>query len=162
MQAPGTCAGVRFAELDVNRTIKAGPYKVSETEILQFASTYDPQWFHTDTKAAASGPFQGLIASGWHTSAIAMRLAVDALFKDAETLASPGVGYIKWPHPVRPGDCLTLHASVLESRRAASRPLLGIVRWRWQLRNQHQIEVLELESTVLYDLAANRPKLQDA
>ena len=144
---------LQFADLHPGRVIQAGPYEVSEAEMLQFAVAYDPQWFHTDARAAAQGHFGGLIASGWHTCAMAMRLAVDAVLKHAEILASPGSDYIKWPHPVRPGDRLTLSATVLEARTARSRPLLGIVRWRWQLHNQHGVEVLDMESTALFDLA---------
>ncbi|TMH06494.1 MAG: hypothetical protein E6H79_06550 [Betaproteobacteria bacterium] len=79
----------------------------------------DPQWLHTDAQAASGGHFGGSIASGWHTCAMAMQLAVEAVLEDAETLASPSVAYIKWPHPVRPGDRLTLCATVLEARTAA-------------------------------------------
>ncbi len=72
----GKC--MKFADFHVGQIIKAGPYAVSEDEVRRFAEAYDPQWFHTDPKAAAHGRFGGLIASGWHTCAIAMRLAVDA------------------------------------------------------------------------------------
>ena len=127
-------------------------------EILTFASAYDPQWFHIDSKAASDGPFQGLIASGWHTCSIAMRLIVEAALADSETYASPGLNYVKWPHPVRPDDWLSLLATVIEARHSSSNPQLGILRWRWQLHNQHEVEVLDLEATSFFDLA-QEPRL---
>ena len=148
---------MKFSDFDVNRIIEAGPYTVSEAELLRFATTYDPQWFHTDPQAASTGRFGGLIASGWHTCAIAMRLIADAALEGSESFASPGLAYVKWPHPVRPGDRLSLRATVVEIRRARSRPTLGILRWRWQLLNAAGVEVLDLEATSLFDLSEREP-----
>ena len=141
---------MRFAEFHAGQRIAGGPYPVDEAEILGYARRYDPQWFHTDPDAASRGPFEGLIASGWHTCAIAMRLAADAALAGSESFASPGIAYIKWPHPVRPGDELRFLGTVLESRR--SRSGLGVLRWRWQLFNQSGTEVLDLEATSLFKL----------
>ena len=143
---------MRFAEFSAGLVIDAGPYYVTQAEVLQFANAYDPQWFHTDPEAAAQGRFGGLIASGWHTCGIAMRLLADKALKGSESFASPGLAYIKWPHPVRPGDNLTVRATVLETRVARSQPGLGILRWRWQLFNAQGTEVLDLEATSLFDL----------
>ena len=143
---------MRFAEFTVGRQIEAGPYTVTEAEILQFARQYDPQWFHTDPEAASAGPFDGLIASGWHTCGIAMRLIADAALHGSESYASPGLAYVKWPHPVRPGDQLSVCATVLEHRVSASKPHLGLVRWKWELRNAARQLVLDLEATSLFDL----------
>ncbi len=143
---------MKFSEFHAGLVIEAGPYAVSEAELLAFATAYDPQWFHTDIDAAASGRFGGLIASGWHTCGIAMRLAADAALQGSESFASPGLAYVKWTHPVRPDDSLSLRATVIETRRARSQPTLGILRWRWQLFNQHAVEVLDLEATSLFDL----------
>jgi len=143
---------VKFADFHAGQVIEAGPYAVGEAEIVQFARAYDPQWFHTDAQAAA-GRFGGLIASGWHTCAIAMRLATDAALHDSESFASPGVEKIRWPNPVRPGDELRLRATVIETRRARSQPTLGILRWRWQLFNASGAEMLDLEATSLFDLS---------
>lgn len=145
---------MKFAEFHVGQLIEAGPYQVEEDEIIEFASAWDPQWFHTDSKAAALGPFDGLIASGWHSCGIAMRLAVDAVLSGSESFASPGLKYLKWLHPVRAGDRLSLKMTVLEVRRSDKRPELGILNWRWQLRNQQAVEVLELEATSLFKLDA--------
>jgi acyl dehydratase len=143
---------MKFADFQAGQVISAGPYELPEAELLDFARRYDPQWFHTDPEAAAQGIHGGLIASGWQTCGIAMRLATQAALADSESFASPGLAYVKWLHPVRPGDSLTLRATVLETRRAASKPTLGILRWRWQLFNAAGREVLDLEATSLFDL----------
>ncbi len=139
---------MKFAQFQPGQELQAGPYEVSEPEIVHFAEQWDPQWFHTDAAAAREGPFEGLIASGWHTCCIAMRMAALEFLEDSEFYASPGLAYIKWPHPVRPGDSLRLKAHVLEVR-TSSRGL-GIMRWRWQLFNQHDKQVLDLEATSLF------------
>lgn len=139
---------MKFSEFRADQQLKAGPYEVTEPEILRFAEQWDPQWFHTDVAAAREGPFEGLIASGWHTCCIAMRLAAQDFLKGSESYASPGLAYIKWPHPVRPGDRLRLQAHVLET--GISSRGLGILRWRWQLLNQHDTQVLDLEATSLF------------
>ncbi len=144
---------MKFADFHVGQVIEAGPRRVEEDEILRFAEVYDPQWFHVDPEKAARGPYGGLIASGWHTCSIAMRLSVDAVLAGSDTIGSPGVAYIKWLNAVRPGDSLTLRAEVLETRRSSSKPSLGIMRWRWRLFNQHGQEVLESEATSLFGLS---------
>jgi acyl dehydratase len=144
---------MKFDEFHDGKVIEAGPYVVTEAEIIQFARAYDPQWFHTDAEQSADGPFGGLIASGWHTSAIAMRLVTDAALVGSESFASPGLQYLKWPNPVRPGDSLRLIADVVEARRSEKRPTLGILRWRWRLFNQRELPVLDLEATSLFRLS---------
>ena len=145
---------MKFADFHAGQVIEAGPYLVTEAELLQFAKAYDPQWFHTDPEAAAEGPFGGLIASGWHTGGIAMRLVTEAALTGSESFASPGLAYVKWPNPVRPGDSLRLVADVIDVRRSEKRPTLGILRWRWRLINQREQEVLDLEATSLFKLEA--------
>jgi acyl dehydratase len=143
---------MKFADFQVDQIIEAGPYVLSQDELLSFAREWDPQWFHTDPEAAAQGPHGGLIASGWQTCGIAMRLAVDHVLAGSESFASPGLAYVKWTHPVRAGDALSFTATLLDTRRSASKPELGILRWRWQLFNQHQVQVLDLEATSLFKL----------
>jgi len=145
---------MKFAEFVPGLVIEAGPYVITEAEIVDFAKAWDPQWFHTDAQASAAGRHGGLIASGWQTCCIAMRLVVDKALQGSESFASPGLAYLKWTHPVRPGDSLSVKATVLETRRAASKPTLGILRWRWQLYNQSGTQVLDLEATSLFDLPA--------
>ena len=149
---------MRFAEFQVEQRIVAGPYEVLEDEVLSFAQAYDPQWFNVDAGLASQGRFGGLIASGWHTCAIAMRLAVDAALQGSESFASPGVSRVRWPCPVRPGDRLRLVATVLATRRSRSQPDLGILSWRWQLFNQCDQEVLDLEATSLFDLGSKETR----
>ena len=148
---------MNFADFHAGQVITAGPYAVAEAEVLQFAKVYDPQWFHTDPVAAAKGRFRGLIASGWHTCGIAMRLATEAALAGSESYASPGLAYVKWPHPVRPGDALSFTATVLEARRSRGQAGLGLLRWRWQLHNAAGVEVLDLEATSLFDLSRPAP-----
>jgi acyl dehydratase len=139
---------MKFAEFQAGQVLEAGPYNVREAEILSFAKQWDPQWFHTDPEAASEGPFEGLIASGWHTCSIAMYLVADTFLGGSESFASPGIAYIKWPQPVRPGDTLALKVTVLEARTSSKGR--GILRWRWQLFNQLDAEVLDLEATSLF------------
>lgn len=144
---------MKFADFHAGQRITAGPVTLTESDIIAFARAWDPQWFHTDPARAAASRWQGLIASGWQTCAIAMRLAVDTALTDSESFGSPGLDYLKWPNPVRPGDALTLRAEVLEARRSQSQPWLGILKWRWQLFNQHERPVLDLTATSLFELA---------
>lgn len=145
---------MKFADFTPGQRIAAGPVTLSESQIVEFARAWDPQWFHTDRERAAASRWSGLIASGWQTCAIAMRLAVDTALTDSESFGSPGLDYLKWPHPVRPGDRLVLHADVIEARRSQSQPTLGILKWRWRLFNQHDAVVLDLVATSLFDLVA--------
>lgn len=150
---------MKFAEFEPGQVIEAGPFLLTQEEVLRFAHAYDPQWFHADPEAAARGRFGGLIASGWQTCGIAMRLLADSALRGSESFASPGIAAIRFPHPVRPGDALRVRATVIETRRSASKPDLGILRWRWQLHNQHGTEVLDLECTSLFDLSSpTRPE----
>jgi acyl dehydratase len=117
---------------------------VSEADIVAFAERFDPQPIHVDTRFAAGGPFGGLIASGWHTAAIAMRLIVGHYLSQVASLASPGIDELRWPTPVRPGDSLWLRATTVETRRSRSKPDRGLVRTRAELLNQHDQIVLSL------------------
>ena len=149
---------MKFIEFTPGQVLHAGPSIVDAPSIVAFARQYDPQWFHTDPDAADRGRFGGLIASGWQTCGVAMRLAVDHFLHDSESFASPGLAYVKWPQPVRPGDALRLRADILEARTAQRKPTIGILPWRWRLINQHEIEVLDLEATSLFDLAVPKER----
>lgn len=142
---------MRFAEFSVGQVIALGPVSLSREQILAFASEYDPQWFHVDPERAAVGRWNGLIASGWQTCALAMRVVVEGPLRDSESFGSPGLAYLKWLAPVRPGDALSLRLTVLEVRRSGS-GAVGSLRWRWQVFNQDAIEVLDLEATSLFAL----------
>ncbi len=129
-----------------------GYASVSEGDIIGFAERFDPQPIHTDPVFAASGPFGGLIASGWHTASLAMRLVVDHYVSRVASLASPGVDELRWPAPVRPGDTLRLRTTVLETRRSRSKPDRGLIRTRAELLNQHDQIVLSLVAMNLIKL----------
>jgi len=146
---------MKFADLREGMIVRGGPVKVTQEEILEFAGKYDPQWFHTDPERAEQGRWGGLIASGWHTCALAMRMAVEAILHDSESFGSPGLGEVRWRVPVRPGDELRLEARVHAARTSSSREDLGIVTWAWVVFNQHDEAVLELDATLLFDLAGN-------
>jgi acyl dehydratase len=113
-----------------------GTITVSESDIVEFARQYDPQPFHIDADAARHTQFGGLIASGWQTAGLMMRLAVDGYLSRVASLASPGVDELRWTKPVRPGDALTVRATVLEARPSASKPDRGLVRTLFEVRNQ--------------------------
>lgn len=117
---------------------------VSEADIVAFAGRFDPQPIHVDAQFADGGPFGGLIASGWHTAGIAMRLIVDHYLSRVASLASPGVDELRWPTPVRPGDSLRLRTTILETRHSRSKPDRGLVRTRAELLNQDDQIVLSL------------------
>jgi acyl dehydratase len=121
-----------------------GYVTVTEAEILDFARKFDPQPMHVDPEFAAHGPFQGLIASGWHTAGIMMRMFVDHYLSRVASLASPGLDELRWPAPVRPGDSLRLRASVVEARRSRSKPDRGLVRTQSELINQNDEVVLRV------------------
>jgi acyl dehydratase len=142
-----------FEEFHSGQRLVYGPVTITEAEILAFANAYDPQWFHADVGRARDGRWNGLIASGWHTCAVAMRLVVDGALRGSESFGSPGLEYLKWLAPVRPGDALTVHAEVLDARRSERNPSLGVLRWRWELVNQDGAAVLDLVATSLFDLA---------
>ncbi len=144
---------MKFEEFHAGQVIEAGPISVTEAEIVDFAQRYDPQWFHTDVARANASRWGGVIASGWQTCALAMRMAVDGLLAESESFGSPGLAYLRWLNPVRAGDELRLRATVIEVRRSSSKPNLGVLRWRWQMFRQAGEEVLDLEATSMFDLA---------
>jgi acyl dehydratase len=143
---------MRFEDFHVGQVLKPGSFTLTEQEILDFAKTYDPQWFHTDVEAAATGPYNGLIASGWQTCSKAMRLVVDGFLKNAHSVGSPGLAYLKWPAPVRPGDVIDTVVTIKQARISSSKPDVGILVCQWQAFNQDKIEVLDLQATIFFDL----------
>jgi acyl dehydratase len=138
-----------FADYVPGATSEHGPIRVQEAEVVEFARRFDPQPFHVDADAAAAGPFGGLIASGWHTCALMMRLFAEEYLSPVSSLGSPGVDELRWLLPVRPGDELTLRATVEEARASRGKPDRGIVRTRVELLNQDDDVVLRLFATNL-------------
>ena len=130
-------------------TYRYGYASVTEEEILAFARRFDPQPMHIDPAVAATGPFGGLIASGWHTAGIFMRLFADHYLSHVAGLASPGVDELRWPAPLRPGDRVHLRATVREARRSRSKPDRGVVRTDGELIRQDDQVVLRLRAVNL-------------
>jgi acyl dehydratase len=123
---------------------------VTRDEIIAFAREFDPQPFHTDEAAAKHTVFQGLIASGWHTAAIYMRLMWETFLKDTASLGSPGVDEVRWLKPVRPGDTLRVRFTVLEALPSRSKPDRGIVRSLSEVFNQHGEVVMTMRGLGLF------------
>jgi acyl dehydratase len=142
---------VRFSDFYIGQVLEAGPYVITEAAIVAFAQQFDPQWFHVNSDVASESSWKGLIASGWHTCSIAMRLAFQAALQHGDSSGSPGIDYINWPQPVRPGDSLQFRATVIEKRSSNSRPNLGIIKWRWEMLNQHGAQVLDLVANSFFD-----------
>ena len=123
-----------------------GPVAVTETEVLEFGRRFDPQEMHTDPEKAARGPFGGLIASGWHTSALLMRLYANHYLSKVASLASPGLDELRWYKPVRPGDQLRIRVRILETSRSRSKPDRGMVRTQIEVLNQGGEVVMSLKA----------------
>jgi acyl dehydratase len=126
-----------------------GSAKVEEADIIDFAKRFDPQEFHTDPEAAARGPFGGLIASGWHTGSLMMRLLVDHYISKVSSLGSPGIDELRWLRPVRPGDTLRLRVTVLETTRSRSKPDRGVVRTFVETLNQNGEVAMSVKAMTL-------------
>jgi len=129
--------------------IEFGDYLVTEEEIVDYAKRYDPQPFHVDPKAAAESIFGGLVASGWMTGSIMMRLLVDHFISPASSMGSPGVDEVRWPKPVRPGDRLHVRVTIVETKRSQSKPDRGIVRVQQEVINQRGETVMSLRGMSL-------------
>ena len=122
-----------------------GGITLTQEDIVRFAKEFDPQPFHVDEAAAKKSMFGGVIASGWHTCALAMRMMCDAYLLESASMGSPGVENIRWLKPVRPGDTLRVRCIVLEARPLESKPHIGLVRNRWEVLNQNGEEVMQME-----------------
>ncbi|MGH3071406.1 MAG: MaoC family dehydratase [Gaiellaceae bacterium] len=135
-----------FEDLEPGQVVQLGSHTVSEAEILAFAREFDPQPFHVDPAAARESVFGGLIASGWHTGAMWMRLYVDSLLDGAASMGSPGIEELRWLAPVRPGDTLSGSLTVLDVTPSSTRPDRGTVRIRGEMMNQDGVTVLSMVS----------------
>ncbi len=135
-----------FDDLTLGATVDLGKKTVSEEEILRFAREFDPQPFHIDPEAARDSIFGGIIASGWHTCSMTMRLLVDGLLSHSSSLGSPGVEQIRWVKPVRPGDTLHALLTVQEVRHSQSKPDRGTARIHIDVTNQADELVMWMES----------------
>jgi len=139
-----------FEDYAVGEVHEFGDYLVTEEEIVAFAQRFDPQPFHTDPVAAASSSFGGLIASGWLTAAITMRLLVDHFISAVSSMGSPGIDELRWLRPVRPGDRLRVRATVLEARRSQTKPDRGAIQVLDETVNQDGEVVMSMKGWGLY------------
>ena len=144
-----------FEDIEVGRTAGFGRYAVTRDEVMDFAAKYDPQPFHLSDDAAAATHFGRLSASGWHTCAMTMSMVVENMKADRQAgLGSPGIDELKWLTPVYPGDVLRCETEILEKRRSASRPEMGIFKSRMTVYNQNDVKVMTFVSN---GLIATRP-----
>jgi acyl dehydratase len=138
-------ARLYWEDFPVGDTMEMGSYRFTEEEIIAFARQFDPQPFHTDPEAARNSFFKGLIASGWHTCAIAMRLMVDKYVARSASLGSPGLDNIRWLAPVRAGDTISYRRTITAARVSESKPGVGLVQSRWEAVNQRGETVMTME-----------------
>ena len=118
----------QFEDYPVGSVAQYGPIVVDEAEVIEFGRRFDPQDFHTDPAKAAKSPFGGVVASGWHTGSMMMRVLVDRYLSRTAGMGSPGMDELRWTAPVRPGDRLWVRVAVVEARRSESKPDRGFVR----------------------------------
>jgi acyl dehydratase len=140
-----------WEDFAVGELIELGSHTITEAEVLAFARKFDPQPFHTDPEAARQSIFGGLIASGWHTCGLLMRLSVEANRREeAAATGSPGLDSCRWLKPVRPGDALTGRTEVLETWPSRSKPI-GFIRRRNELVNQRGEVVVAVVGITMYE-----------
>lgn len=124
--------------------------RVTQDEIITFAKEFDPQPFHVDPEAAKDSIYGGLIASGWHTCCLIMRMMCDAYLLDTASLGSPGIDEVRWLKPVRPGDTIRGERVTLEARASRSKPDRGLVNSEWRIYNQQDELVMTMRGMGLF------------
>ena len=137
-----------FEDYTIGATYLCGSFTVSEDDIVRFAAAYDPQAMHVDPELARAGPFGEVIASGWHTVALSVRLLV-ATFIPHNGLPAPGTDELRWLLPVRPGDTLTVHATVTEARRSRSKTDRGLLHTFLEVLNQKNEVVMTMRPVLM-------------
>ncbi len=136
---------LHFEDFEPGQVYELGTRLVTESEIVAFAREWDPQPFHIDPEAAKESAFGGLIASGWQTGAMWMRMYVDTMLGSAAR-GSPGIEELRWLAPVRPDDTLSGRLTVLEATPSATRPDRGTIRIRGEMVNQDGVTVMSMTS----------------
>ena len=139
-----------FEDFQEGQVFELGEKVVTREEIVAFATEFDPQPFHVDEEAAEGSAFGGLVASGWHTAAVFMRLYVDAILSRAASMGSPGVEELRWLRPVRPGDALSARLTVLDAIPSASRPGRGTVYLVSEVHNGRGEKVMTMKARGLF------------
>ena len=136
-----------FEDHEAGSVFQFGFILAGEEEMISFAKRYDPQVFHADPEAAKETAFGGVIASGWFTGSLAMRLIVDQRLSRVANLGSPGIDEVRWWKPVRPGDVLSVRLTIIEARRSQSKPDRGIVKVLIEVLNQSEEKVMSWKGT---------------
>ena len=139
-----------FDDFEIGERFTTGGFTLSEAQIIEFASTYDPQPFHVDRAAAAEGPFGGIVASGFQTMALAFRAFYDSNIIKSCSLGSPGIDELRWLAPVRPGDTLQVEAEVKQMRASQSKPDRGVLQMAYRAKNQDDEVVLTFTAIHLF------------
>lgn len=134
-----------WEDFKVGEVEQIGAKRVDKDEIIAFARQFDPQPFHVDEAAAKQSMYGGLIASGWHTGAMVMRMMCDAYLLQSASAGSPGLDNLKWMKPVRPGDTIRAQRTTLETRASKSNPDIGIVSNLWEVFNQDGEMVMSIQ-----------------
>jgi acyl dehydratase len=137
-------------DFEPGQVIELGSRSVSKDEIIAYARQFDPQPFHIDEQAAAKSIYGGLIASGWHTVSLFMRLLVDGLLSRTASMGSPGVDEVRWLKPVRPGDRLSARGIVEEVIPSGSKPDRGLLRITYEMSNQDGEKVLSIKGLGMF------------
>ena len=137
-----------YEDFAVGESFTLGSVEMVEKEMIEFATQFDPQRFHIDPDAAAQTVYGGLIASGWHTGSLMMRLSAD-YFLGESSLGAAAASELSWLAPVRAGDTLTLQIEVLSMRESNSRPNLGFLELTMELVNQNDETVIRVVPTML-------------
>jgi acyl dehydratase len=149
-------------DFTIGQKFTSGPSIIDERSIQEFATQFDPQPFHTNIELAKDSFFKSLVASGWHTAGIAMRLLVESDLKPAGGLIGAGIDQLKWPMPVYPGDKLFLNIEVVEVRRSKSNPDNGIVKVKSLTKNQNDQTVMSYIATLIVKSESiKNPSLKD-
>lgn len=138
-----------FEDFEPAQEFSTDSFTLSEEHSRSFAAEYDPQYFHVDPVAAEKSVWGKLVASGWHTAAITMKLKAASQIANVKGgLVGMGIDSVRWPRPVYPGDTLHAVITVLEKRRSNSQPMFGIVNYKVETFNQHQELVMEMKTAV--------------
>ncbi len=139
-----------WEDFAVGQVRETGGHSLTEEEVIEFAKKYDPQPFHIDRDKAKQSAFGGLIASGWQTAGLCMRMLCDMYLLESASMGSPGIDELRWVKPVRPGDTLRLKSTVIETRASTSRPDMGTVRSRSEVYNQRGELVMHMSGVGMF------------
>lgn len=139
-----------FEDFHPGQEIDLGERRVSEEEIIAFARQFDPQPFHIDREAAGASIYGGVIASGWHTCSLMMRMVVDGLMGSSASMGSPGLDGVRWLRPLRAGDMLRVRYLTTQVKASGSKPDRGVVWSTWTATNQHGEEICTIDGMGMF------------